>query len=155
MLLCGTSYALSNRGGNRVSFYDSQQRRLPRILVVEDSPTQSMQIVTLLQINRFEVVAAGDGDEGVQAALREQPDCIVLDVVLPKQSGFQVCRKLKHEDTTKHIPIILLSGKTMALDVKWGLRQGAAFYIAKPFEHTDLLAKIRACLVADVPGYGQ
>ena len=100
-------------------------------------------IVTPLRNSGFDVVTAVDGDEAVEKVLRERPRCIVLDVVLPKQSGFQVCRKLKSSEACRHIPIILLTGKNTAVDRSWGLRQGADLYLTKPFNEEELVASVR------------
>lgn len=100
-------------------------------------------IATPLRNSGFEVVTAVDGDEAVEKVFKERPHCIVLDVVLPKQSGFQLCRKLKSYEASRHIPIILLTSKNTALDKSWGLRQGADLYITKPFNADELVASIR------------
>src|ERR1700736_3136112 len=82
-----------------------------KILVVDDRWTELTMIVTPLRNSGFEVVTAVDGDEAVEKVFKEHPQCIVLDVVLPKQNGFQVCRKLKNSEVSRHIPIILLTSK--------------------------------------------
>jgi len=66
--------------------------------------------------------------------------------VLPKQNGFQVCRKLKQNEASRHIPVILVSGKNTPLDKKWGLQQGADLYITKPFDKQELLTSVRALI---------
>ncbi len=114
-----------------------------KILVVDDSWTELTMIATPLRNSGFEVVTAVDGDEAIEKVLRERPQCIVLDVVLPKQNGFQLCRKLKNAETTKHIPIILLTSKNTPLDESWGLRQGADLYVTKPFNADELVANVR------------
>ena len=114
-----------------------------KILVVDDSWTELTMIVTPLRNSGFEVVTAVDGDEAVEKVFKERPQCIVLDVVLPKQNGFQVCRKLKSLEMSRHIPIILLTSKSTALDKSWGLRQGADLYITKPFNENDLVDSVR------------
>lgn len=114
-----------------------------KILVVDDSWTELTMIVTPLRNSGFDVVTAVDGDEAVEKVLKERPRCIVLDVVLPKQNGFQVCRRLKNLDISRHIPIILLTGKSTAVDKAWGLRQGADLYITKPFKEEELIASVR------------
>ncbi len=114
-----------------------------KILVVDDSWTELTMIVTPLRNSGFEVVTAVDGDEAVEKVFKERPQCIVLDVVLPKQNGFQVCRKLKSLEVSRHIPIILLTSKNTALDKSWGLRQGADLYITKPFNEDELVASVR------------
>jgi DNA-binding response OmpR family regulator len=114
-----------------------------KILVVDDSWTELTLIVTPLRNSGFEVVTAVDGDEAVEKVFQEHPQCIVLDVVLPKQNGFQVCRKLKNSEMSRHIPIILLTSKNTPLDKTWGMRQGADLYITKPFDSDELVASVR------------
>jgi DNA-binding response OmpR family regulator len=117
-----------------------------KVLVVDDSWTELTMIATPLRNSGFEVVTAVDGDEAVEKVFRERPQCIVLDVVLPKQSGFQVCRKLKSSELSRHIPIILLTSKNTPLDRSWGLRQGADLYMTKPFSEEELVANVRRLL---------
>ncbi len=114
-----------------------------KILVVEDSWTELTMIVASLRKNGFDVVTARDGQEALERVITERPDGIVLDVVLPKQSGFQVCRKLKGWEGSRHIPILMLSGKKTPLDVSWGLRQGADMYLTKPCDEDELVARVR------------
>jgi len=114
-----------------------------KILVVDDSWTELTMIVTPLRNSGFDVVTAVDGDEAVEKVLRERPRCIVLDVVLPKQNGFQLCRKLKSLDVSRDIPIILLTSKNTPLDRSWGLRQGADMYMTKPFNDDELVDNVR------------
>ena len=112
------------------------------ILVVEDSPTTMLLITTILQSKGYELIHAVDGDEAVQKAVTNLPRLIVLDLILPKKNGFQVCRQLKTSPRTKNIKILMLSSKNMASDRFWGLKQGADDYMTKPFEPDDLLKKI-------------
>lgn len=114
-----------------------------KVLVVDDSWTELTMIVAPLRNSGFEVVTAVDGDEAMEKVFKEHPQCIVLDVVLPKQNGFQVCRRLKSLAASRHIPIILLSSKSTPLDKSWGLRQGADLYITKPFNEDELVASVR------------
>jgi DNA-binding response OmpR family regulator len=118
-----------------------------KILVVDDSWTELTMIVAPLRDSGFEVVTAVDGDEAVEKVFKERPQCIILDVVLPKQNGFQVCRKLKNSELSRHIPIILLTSKSTPLDKSWGMRQGADLYITKPFKNDDLVASVRRLMV--------
>ena len=117
-----------------------------KILVVDDSWTELTMIVAPLRNSGFDVVTAVDGDEAVEKVFKERPQCVVLDVVLPKQSGFQVCRKLKSSEQSRHIPIILLTSKSTPLDKSWGLRQGADAYITKPFDADALVSSVRSLL---------
>ena len=114
-----------------------------KILVVDDSWTELTMIVTPLRNSGFDVVTAVDGDEAVEKVFKERPQCIVLDVVLPKQNGFQVCRKLKNSEMSRHIPIILLTSKSTPIDKAWWMRQGADMYITKPFNGDELVASVR------------
>ncbi len=114
-----------------------------KVLVVDDSWTELTMIATPLRNNGFDVVTAVDGDEALEKVFSERPQCIVLDVVLPKQNGFQLCRKLKGLDISKHIPIILLTSKNTPLDRSWGLRQGADMYMTKPFNDVELVENVR------------
>lgn len=118
----------------------------PKVLVVDDSWTDLTLIATPLRESGFEVVTAADGDEALEMVGAERPQCVVLDVVLPKQNGFQVCRKLKQSEASRHIPVILVSGKNTPLDKKWGLQQGADLYITKPFDKEELLMGVRALI---------
>jgi twitching motility two-component system response regulator PilH len=118
----------------------------PKVLVVDDSWTDLTLIATPLREGGFEVVTAADGDEALEMVGSERPQCVVLDVVLPKQNGFQVCRKLKQSEASRHIPVILVSGKNTPLDKKWGLQQGADLYITKPFDKEELLMGVRALI---------
>jgi DNA-binding response OmpR family regulator len=115
-----------------------------KVLVVDDSWTELTMIATPLRNSGFDVITAVDGDEALEKVFREQPQCIVLDVVLPKQNGFQLCRKLKSLDASKHIPIILLTSKNTPLDRSWGMRQGADMYMTKPFNDDELIDSVRS-----------
>ena len=118
----------------------------PKVLVVDDSWTDLTLIATPLRESGYDVVTAADGDEALEMVGSERPQCVVLDVVLRKQNGFQVCRKLKQSEASRHIPVILISGKNTALDKKWGLQQGADLYITKPFDKEELLTSVRALI---------
>ncbi|HEX9056883.1 MAG TPA: response regulator [Ktedonobacterales bacterium] len=120
--------------------------RTPKVLVVDDSWTDLTLMATPLRENGCQVITATDGDEAVEKVLAERPDCVVLDVVLPKQNGFHVCRQLKQLDQTRDIPVILVSGKSTALDRRWGIQQGAAAYLTKPFEAQELIESVRSLL---------
>jgi len=117
-----------------------------KVLVVDDSWTELTMIATPLRNHGFDVVTAVDGDEALEKVFREHPQCIVLDVVLPKQNGFQLCRRLKNLDASKHIPIILLTSKITPLDKSWGLRQGADLYMTKPFNEDELIENVQRLL---------
>ena len=113
-----------------------------KILIVEDSPTIMLHITAILQNKGYELMHAADGMEAVQKAVRKMPNLIVLDIILPKKNGFQVCRQLKTAPKTKNIKILMLTSKTMDSDRFWGLKQGADDYMTKPFEPEELVKKV-------------
>lgn len=114
-----------------------------KILVVDDSPTDLSLITSPLRREGFAVVTASDGEEALRKVQEERPDCVVLDVVMPKKNGFQVCRTIKNSRETQRIPVILLTSKSERTDEVWGRRQGADAYLTKPFDGEALLAQIR------------
>ncbi len=112
---------------------------MSRILVVEDSPTVLYIMADALAQKGHEVLKAGDGAEAMQLAAERKPDVILLDVILPKVNGYQVCRQLKAAPETASIPIIMITSKARNSDRHWGMEQGADDYIVKPFDTDDLL----------------
>jgi twitching motility two-component system response regulator PilH len=113
-----------------------------KVLVVDDSPTDLRVVSTSLREKGYHVLTAVDGEEALEKAATEHPAVIVLDVVLPKKNGFQVCRQLKTAPDTKDIKILLLTGKTQQADRFWGLKQGADGYLTKPFSNEELVVQV-------------
>ena len=111
---------------------------MARICIVDDSPSQLVGIRRIVEKLGHEALTAEDGAAGVEAAKRELPDLILMDVVMPNLNGFQATRSICREATTKHIPIVLVTTKDQDTDRVWGMRQGAKAYITKPFSETDL-----------------
>ncbi len=118
----------------------------PLVLVVDDSWTELTWMANALQANGYRVITANDGDEALAKVLAERPDCVILDVVLPKQNGFQVCRRLKQQAHSREIPVILISVKQTPTDQQWGLQQGAALYLPKPFSPEVLVQSVKRVL---------
>ncbi len=116
------------------------------ILVVEDSPTYLRPITQLLQKNGYAIISAMDGEEALEKAIREHPDLIVLDIILPKKNGFQVCRQLKTSPDTQDIKIIMLTSKSQDSDRFWGLKQGADEYLTKPLDDDQLVTNVAELL---------
>lgn len=116
----------------------------PKVLVVDDSWTDLTLIATPLRESGYDVITAVDGDEAVEKVLHERPQLVVLDVILPKQNGFQLCRRLKQMEQSRDIPIILISSKSTPLDKRWGMQQGAEIYLTKPFNKEELIASVRS-----------
>lgn len=116
-----------------------------RLLIVDDSPTE-LKLITDVFNNNYSVTTAADGEEGVAKAKSEQPDLIILDVVMPKMNGFQACRTIKSTPELEKIPIILLTSKNQKSDKFWGEKQGADKYLTKPFNTDELLKAVTALL---------
>jgi twitching motility two-component system response regulator PilH len=114
------------------------------ILVVDDSATERHVLTELLTREGYQVSSACSGEEGVEKAMRELPDLILMDVVMPTLNGFQATRTLTRNEATRHIPVILCTSKAQETDRIWGLRQGALDYLVKPINTSQLLAKIAA-----------
>jgi DNA-binding response OmpR family regulator len=115
-----------------------------RILLVEDEPTLSMLLAERLEKEGYSVSACHDGEQGLMNALRAPFDLVLLDVKLPKKSGFDVCRELRHHSLS--LPILMLTARSDVKDRVKGLKIGADDYLAKPFDVTELLARIEALL---------
>ncbi len=116
------------------------------ILVVDDSPTELKLVSNALLSSGYRVITASDGEEALTKAAAELPDIILLDVVLPRKNGFQVCRQLKTAPGTQGIKIVLLTSKTQDSDRFWGLKQGADGYMTKPFATAELLSVLGGLL---------
>ncbi len=123
-----------------------------RILVAEDSPTQRRIIMSVLAQEGHEVLLASDGIEAVTQAFQEAPDLVVLDIEMPKMNGYQVCRLLKDDCRTAHIPIIMLTSKAQETDKFWGLKTGADRYVTKSFKLTGLAATVQELLESGPAG---
>ena len=116
------------------------------ILVADDSPTEQRLVSERLQSRGYTVITASDGEEALSKAGREHPRLVILDVIMPKRNGFQVCRQLKNTAATKDIKVLILSGKNLESDRVWGLRQGADVYLTKPFTDDELLSNVTRLL---------
>jgi twitching motility two-component system response regulator PilH len=116
---------------------------MARILVADDSATELQMIKDILKETSHEVITAGDGEEAVKKARDEAVDMVILDVIMPKMNGFQVCRELRTDQKFKDVPIIMVTSKDQQSDKMWGLKQGATEYIIKPFTAMDLLLAIK------------
>lgn len=135
----------NNRAGRIIIVTDA------KILIVEDSPTYLRQISNMLHGLGYRTVTAIDGEEALEKAIREQPDLIILDIILPKKNGFQVCRQLKTTPATREIKIIMLTSKTQDSDRFWGLKQGADEYLTKPIVEDVLAANLSRLLSGESP----
>ena len=117
---------------------------MPRILVVEDEPSLALGLKEDLAIEGYQVEVAGDGEAALQQALAGHFDLIVLDVMLPKKDGFEVCRQLRREGSK--VPVLMLTARAQESDKVLGLEIGADDYVTKPFSGRELRARIKALL---------
>jgi DNA-binding response OmpR family regulator len=118
----------------------------PLILVAEDERDIRELIVITLQIAGFRVVDVPNGEEAVKMATEITPDLILMDVRMPKVTGFEACKALKREEKTKDIPIIFLSAKGQEGEISTGLELGAEEYFLKPFAPDDLIRRVNKIL---------
>ncbi|MDP2320258.1 MAG: response regulator transcription factor [Acidobacteriota bacterium] len=117
---------------------------MKKILVIEDEPQMRLGLRDNLELEGYEVETAADGDEGLQKAGTFSPDLVILDVMLPKKNGFDVCRDLRARSVGT--PIVMLTARSAETDKVLGLELGADDYVTKPFSITELLARVRAVL---------
>jgi DNA-binding response OmpR family regulator len=115
-----------------------------KILIIEDDPTMQRVLKDNFEFSSYEVRTVSDGAKGIQAVFEFKPDLILLDIMLPRISGFDVCRRIRLEGLTT--PIIMLTAKSQESDIVLGLNLGADDYVAKPFSVEILLARVNACL---------
>ena len=117
---------------------------MKRILVIEDEPQMLLGLRDNLELEGYEVQTASDGEEGLARAASFSPDLVILDVMLPKKNGFDVCRELRARSIAT--PIVMLTARSAETDKVLGLELGADDYVTKPFSITELLARVRAVL---------
>ena len=127
----------------------------PYILVIEDEDALSTLLQYNLEKEGYRVVVAPDGEEGLLWVEEQSPDLVVLDWMLPKVSGIEVCRRLRSRHETRNLPIILLTARGEESDRVRGLDTGADDYLTKPFSMTELVARIRAVLRRIRPGLAE
>ncbi len=119
---------------------------MARILIVDDSPSQLEGLKRMVEKLGHAASTAADGAAGVEAARRDRPDLVLMDVVMPNLNGFQATRALAKDPDTAHIPVILVTTKDQETDKVWGLRQGAKAYVTKPVSEQDLAAALKQVL---------
>ncbi len=117
-----------------------------KILVVDDQVDLVKTIRFALELEQYEVLVSYNGEDALNQARRENPDLILLDIMLPKLDGYKVCRLLKFDEQFKHIPILMLTAKTQEKDKILGVETGADEYITKPFDIEELIGKVKAYL---------
>ena len=121
-------------------------RTPPLILIVEDNPASLDILQTRLTAHNYEVITATDGEEGLVKARKKQPDLILLDIMMPKMDGLEVCRRLKGDPSLPFMPIIMVTAKADSKDVVAGLDAGGDEYLTKPVDHAALVARVKSML---------
>jgi DNA-binding response OmpR family regulator len=119
-----------------------------RILIVDDEPNIILSLEYLMKREGFEVALAGDGERALQAMAEQRPDLVILDVMMPKLNGFEVCQRIRAQPAWHGVPILMLTAKGHETEMKKGLALGADAYVTKPFSTKDLVAEIRRLLQA-------
>ena len=117
-----------------------------KILLVDDSSTVLLMERMILSKSEYDVVTARDGQEGLERALAEKPDLILMDVVMPRMDGFEACRRLREQEGTRSIPVIMVTTRGELQSVESGYASGCTDYVTKPINGLELLAKVRSCL---------
>jgi adenylate cyclase len=121
-------------------------RTPPLILIVEDNPAALDIFQTRLTAHDYEVITATDGEMGLAMAIEKQPDLILLDIMMPKMDGIEVCRRLKEDPSLPFIPVVMLTAKADSKDVVAGLEAGSDEYLTKPVDHGALIARVKSML---------
>ncbi len=116
---------------------------MANVLIVDDSSTERKILVSYLQEIGASITTAESGEEALEKLSSNNPDLIILDVVLPGKSGFEICREIKSNADTGKIPIIICSTKGSEMDKFWGMKQGADAYLPKPVDKTELFSTVK------------
>lgn len=119
-----------------------------RILIVDDEPNIVLSLEFLMQREGYQVATAVDGDAALEALAAQAPDLVILDVMLPKMNGFDVCRRIKADPRWKGIRVLILTARGRDTEVSKGLGLGADLYVTKPFSTKELMAQVRELLTA-------
>lgn len=117
-----------------------------KILLVDDAETILLMERMILNKGSYQLIMAKDGEEAVAKATAEQPDLILLDVVMPKMNGFEVCQRLRAQEMTRAIPIVMVTTRGEAENVETGFKIGCTDYITKPINGLELLSKVHSYL---------
>lgn len=126
-----------------MSFIINEVNIVSTALVVEDSVTDMQILTRCLQQGGINVLTANSGEEALSKLTSQKPDIVILDVVLPGCSGFEVCREIKDAAATRNIPIVICSTKGGQMDKFWGMKQGADAYLAKPIDQEEFVRTVK------------
>ncbi len=116
------------------------------VLVVDDSATAREMLVAELQRAGFRVMAAADGAEAMEHIKVTPPALVITDLIMPRVNGYELCRNIKSDPLTKHVPVIMCSTKAEEFDRYWGMKQGADAYITKPYQPKDMINAVKYLL---------
>ncbi len=117
-----------------------------RVLICDDDPVILRLIQVNLELEGYEVLLAHDGQDAIEVAMAEQPQLIILDIMMPRLDGYQTCERLKADDATKDVPVVFLSAKAQLSDIEKGKEYGVSEYLTKPFDPSDLVEVVQRLL---------
>ena len=121
---------------------------MSKILIVDDSPAQLYSLCKMVESVGHQPIVAESGEKALKLAADENPEVILMDIVMPGMSGYQATRRLNRTESTRHIPVIFVSSRSGEADRAWGLRQGAREYVTKPVNPAQLLTAISEAMAA-------
>lgn len=117
-----------------------------RVLIVDDEPNIVLSLEYLMKREGFEVAVAGDGEGALRAMAERKPDLVILDVMMPRLNGFEVCQRIRAEPGWRGVRVLMLTAKGRETEMRKGLEVGADAYVTKPFSTRELVAEIRRLL---------
>lgn len=120
---------------------------MARILIAEDEEDIRNLITFILDFSGHEVIATSNGEQAIQASIQKKPDLVLLDIRMPRMSGYDACEYIKQNEVTKNIPVVFLSAKGQDSEIRTGFEKGAQKYILKPFSPADLIDQINQILL--------
>ena len=129
---------------NAVDNTPVQNDNFIKILIADDSKTERAHLRQVLLSGGYEVVTADSGKAALELMDEETPDLVLLDIIMENGDGYQTCRKLKRNPTTKDIPVVMVTSKSNEVDRKWAMKLGASDYITKPYNDDELLLRLSA-----------
>lgn len=118
-----------------------------KILVIEDDPATSRLVDYSLRHEGYQVITCSNGLEGIRKAQSENPDLVILDVMLPGMDGFEICNRLKHDPATSSLPILMFSAKAQEIDKEMGAKVGADDYLTKPSAPSEIINRVEKLLL--------
>ena len=121
---------------------------MPRILIVDDEPNIVLALELLMKREGYEIRSVDDGEKAVEAAAAFRPDLILLDVMMPRMDGYEVCQRIRADDSLKGVFIVMLTAKGREVEREKGMALGADLYITKPFSTRDVVRRVKEVLAA-------